>query len=139
MRDTLLPRWTEIGAKVADLAEEFPEAHFDARPIDGSRTVAEHLRHVAFWNEWLREHMKGGSPDGSANEIPAERLATKREIVRALRASFDGVRDDLERNGASLEPAKAASLVSFIGYASEHYGQIVMHYRLHGLVPPASR
>jgi hypothetical protein len=30
-------------------------------------------------------------------------------------------------------------VLSYLGHASEHYGQLVIYYRLNGLVPPASR
>jgi hypothetical protein len=37
-------------------------------------------------------------------------------------------------------PPNAAELwMSFISHSSEHYGQLVVYYRLNGIVPPASR
>ena len=49
------------------------------------------------------------------------------------------MRDVVAKGTDGLHPERADDVVSFIGHASEHYGQVVMHFRLHGLVPPASR
>ena len=117
-RDVLLKHWTEIGEKVVKMAEEFPEEKYEYRPVPGVRTFADNLRHVAFWK--------------------AE-YATKAAIVKALKSSLDEA-TALLKNGPAAPSAKLTDLwTAFIEHSGEHYGQLVVYFRLNGIVPPASR
>jgi len=138
-REMLAARWKEIGDKVIALAEEFPADHYDAHPADGTRSFAEQLRHVAFWNQYLRASLRGESPDGSANEIPRAAHATKGKIVSALRESFEAVGADIAGNGVANDLQKVDTVVSYLGHNAEHYGALTVYFRLNGRVPPASR
>jgi uncharacterized damage-inducible protein DinB len=138
-RDVLLASWTGIGDKVVRLAEEFPENKYDFKPADGVRTFADTLRHVAFWNQFVAKAARGEKPDGTQNELPKAQYATKAAIVAALKASLADATAELKKFPASPEPKGVGLVVSFVGHSSEHYGQLVVYYRLNGLVPPASR
>jgi uncharacterized damage-inducible protein DinB len=135
----LAARWREIGDKVVALAEAFPEDRYEMHPVDGARSFAEQLRHVAFWNQYLRGTLHGEQPDGSANTLPREAHATKAQVVRAVRESFDVIGGDIDANGVVNDPAKLDAVVSYIGHNAEHYGQLAVYLRLCGIVPPASR
>ncbi|HYD53323.1 MAG TPA: DinB family protein [Gemmatimonadaceae bacterium] len=137
-RDALTARWTDIGEKLVALAESFPEERFDFRPTAETRSFAEQLRHVAFWNAYAHDSLRGRPTDGEANELPADRYATKPAIVSALRSSVDDVATTLAAPGRALQDGDHETVVSFIEHNGEHYGQLVMYYRLNGLVPPAS-
>lgn len=139
MREMLLGRWSELGDKIVAMAEEFPEDRYDAVPTPGIRSFADQLRHVAFWNEYVEQSLRGATPDGAANELAREAFASKARVLAALRQSFDGVKSAFAHNGSGTAPAAVDQLVSFIEHNGEHYGQLVMYYRLNGLVPPASR
>jgi hypothetical protein len=54
MRDVLVTRWSEIGDKMVKLAEEFPDEHFDTRPVPEVRSFGDQIRHVAFWNRYVQ-------------------------------------------------------------------------------------
>ena len=138
MRDMLAARWAEIGDKVVQLAEAVPERAYDRRPVAGVRSFAEQLRHVAFWNLYARDTLRGGSPDGEANELPPDVYATKARIVDALRDSFADVGAEIARRDADLGPTDLETVVSYLGHAAEHYGQLAVYARLAGVVPPAS-
>lgn len=138
MREALVASWTDVGDRIVTLAEEFPAENYDYRPAAGVRSFAEQLRHVAFWNDHTAASLRGESPDGSANELPARKYATRAAIVKALRKSFDEVRE-LASNGAAKKADAAQSLVAMIEHNGEHYGQLVVYYRLNGIVPPSSR
>lgn len=133
--EILLARWTDILDRIHAVAGEFPADKYDYQPTPEVRSFADQLRHVAFWSEHLAATMRGEKPDGSANALPAEKYPTKERIVRALHDTDGHVRAALGRDGAS----SADAVVSFIEHHGEHYGQLVMYYRLNGLVPPASR
>jgi len=138
-RDVLLTGWTEIGEKVVKMAEEFPENKYDFKPTDGVRTFADVLRHVAFWNQWVTKTARGEKPDGKPNELPKAQYGTKAAIVSALKASVADGAAELKKASASPDPKSTGLWMSFISHNSEHYGQLVVYYRLNGVVPPASR
>ena len=132
--DVLAARWAETADKLGQLADEFPAERYDFSPTPEVRTFAGQARHVAFWNQYLAATLRGESPDGSANELPAAELADKPQIVQALRDSFAAV-----AQAAARSVDGAGDVIAYIGHNSEHYGQMVIYYRLNGLVPPASR
>jgi uncharacterized damage-inducible protein DinB len=138
-RDVLIARWTEIGDKVVGLAAEFPEERYDFAPAAGVRSFGDQLRHVAFWNAYVGKTLRREEADGAANELPRESFPSKESVVGALRGSFDEVSAALAAGKAAPESADLDSLVSFIQHGGEHYGQLVVYYRLNGLVPPVSR
>lgn len=138
-KDVLIARWSEIGDKVVALAEEFPAERYDFTPVEGVRTFGDQLRHVAFWNAYVGKTLRREEADGAANELPREEFASKDAVVRALRGSFDEVGEALAGGKAAPDATDLDSLVSFIQHGGEHYGQLVVYYRLAGLVPPASR
>ncbi len=138
-RDVLLAGWNEIGEKVVKLAEEFPEAKYEYKPVDTVRSFADVLRHVAFWNEYVAKAARGEKPDGKQNELPKAQYATKAAIVAVLKSSLAAAAAELKKAPAAPEPRATSLWSSFTSHTSEHYGQLVVYYRLNGLVPPASR
>lgn len=139
MREVLIARWSEVGDKLLKLAEEFPENKYAFRPADGTRSFADQLRHVAFWNQYAEKALRHEGPDGEANELPEAKYPTRAEIVAVLRQSLDGVKAEAARHRAAPDAAELGTLEAFIEHNCEHYGQLVVYYRLNGLVPPASR
>ncbi|MCU1384544.1 MAG: DinB-like domain protein [Acidobacteria bacterium] len=138
-RDVLLAQWTEVGDKVVKLAEEFPEDKYEFRPVAGVRSFADQLRHVAFWNGYVAKSARGEKADGKQNELPKADYPTKAAIVAALKSSLAEA-TALLKNGPETPTTKLTNLwVSFTEHAGEHYGQMVVYYRLNGIVPPASR
>ena len=138
-RDVLLKQWTDIGEKVVQLAEQFPEDKYEFRPVAGVRTFGDQLRHVAFWNDFVAKNARGEKADGKLNELPKAQYATKAAVVKALKDSLADATAQL-KNGPAAPSAKLTDLwVSFTEHSGEHYGQMVVYYRLNGIVPPASR
>jgi hypothetical protein len=108
-------------------------------PPKGTRTFAEQLSHVAFWNEYCRDALEGKSPDGSANALPPDRYHNKQELVKHLRDGFAGVASAMASPRASANEKDLEQAEAFIEHGCEHYGQLVVYCRLQGVVPPASR
>ena len=139
VRDVLLKQWSDIGEKVVKMAEEFPEDKYEFKPVAVVRSFGDQLRHVAFWNGFVAKSARGEKPDGKPNELPKTQYATKAAVVKALKDSLADATAQL-KNGAATPSAKLIDLwVSFTEHSGEHYGQMVVYYRLNGLVPPASR
>jgi uncharacterized damage-inducible protein DinB len=139
MRDILITRWAEIGDKIVKLAEEFPEAQYDARPVPEVRSFADQLRHVAFWNRYVQKTLRREEADGQANELPRATYPTKAKVVKALRSSFDDVAREFGAMNGKASSTDADTMVSFIEHSGEHYGQLVMYARINGVIPPASQ
>jgi hypothetical protein len=139
MRQMLLAGWTEIGEKVVKMAEEFPADKYDFRPVDGVRTFADQMRHVAFWHQFVAKTSRGEPIDAAINELSAKDYPDKASIVAVLRRSFAAATAELTGGPADLLPRKAALWVTFTEHTGEHYGQLVVYFRLNGIVPPASR
>ncbi|HEU4584737.1 MAG TPA: DinB family protein [Gemmatimonadaceae bacterium] len=142
MSNVLETRWSDIGDKLVALAESVPEESYGCRPVPEIRTFAEQLRHVAYWNDYLRDTLRGDEADGAANEISPADYPGKREILPALRESFEGVRAELAKgngkSGAGAADKRLDQVVSYIDHVAEHYGQLVVYARLSGVIPPAS-
>jgi uncharacterized damage-inducible protein DinB len=139
VRDVFVSGWHEVGEKLVKMAEEFPEDKFEYKPADGVRTFADVLRHVAFWNQWVAKTARGEKPDGKPNELPKAEFGTKAKVVAALKSSLADAAAELKKQPASPGPREAGLWTSFISHSSEHYGQLVVYFRMNGLVPPASR
>jgi hypothetical protein len=142
-KETLAPalilQWEQIGNKVVRLAEEFPENKYDFKPSDDVRTFADVLRHVAFWNHHTAQSARGEEADGSLNELPAKKYSSKAQIIAVLRRSLNEATTALKEREEELSRETAEMVLAFIGHSSEHYGQLVVYYRLNGIVPPESR
>lgn len=139
MHAYLTTRWNAIGQKLTELAAEVPAEHYDARPAAGTRTFAEQLRHVAYWNDYCRDALEGKSPDGSANTYDEAQFHDKDAVLRLLREGLNGVSAALARASATGDGQYLEQVEAFIEHNCEHYGQLVVYARLHGVVPPASQ
>jgi len=135
----LIGRWEQVGQKLAALAEEIPDSKFNYRPVDGTRSFAGVLRHVAFWNRYVADAARGRKGDATANELPRDGYSNKTRIVDALKGSAADAADALKGNTSGLSPEIAEMVVTFVEHNSEHYGQLVVYARLNQIVPPASR
>jgi len=137
--EKLCARWSDVGDKIVTMANDFPADRFDVKPTPDVRSLADQLRHIAFWNQYVQHTLQGVPDDGQANELARSAFPTKAKIVAALRQSFAAVLTELSRMNGALDVAKLDTIVSFIQHNGEHYGQLVMYYRLNGMVPPSSR
>ena len=134
----LIGHWEQVCRKLEALAHEFPAGKFEDKPADGVRSVAELLRHVAFWNNYVAAKAGGERANDRANELPKEKFSTKSEILSALKRSAATATAALKAN-PSFNSDVSDMVISFIEHNCEHYGQLAVYTRLHGIVPPASR
>ena len=135
----LIERWEQVCRKLEGLAEAIPGDKFDYRPVETTRSVAEVLRHVSFWNQYVTDRIRGKTADDSRNEIPKDKFRTKAQIMSALQSSAAEASKALREKSAGLSEDTAEMLITFIEHNSEHYGQLAVYARLNGIVPPVSR
>jgi uncharacterized damage-inducible protein DinB len=146
----ILGQWNGIARKLIAMAEDFPEDKYDYKPTPAQRTFAEQLLHAAGTTYYFTNLANGQKPP--AEEDPKrENFKSKREIVAfvkkcfedgaaAIKARGDKGMDDWVADPDSKQEMQVASLANgFIEHLGEHYGQLVVYYRLSGLVPPESR
>jgi uncharacterized damage-inducible protein DinB len=146
----LLDTWNDVGRKLIAMAEDFPEDKYDFKPTPAQRTFAEQLLHAANANYFFTNLAMGQKPP--AEEDPKrEQYKTKADVVAFVKKAFaDGAaaiksKGDKGMNDLIVDPfAHQQTRVydaayGFIEHSGEHYGQLVVYYRVAGLVPPESR
>jgi hypothetical protein len=146
----VLGQWNEIAGKLITMAEDFPEVKYDFKPTPAQRTFAEQLLHAAGTTYYFTNLANGQKPP--AEEDPKRTdFQSKAEIVAFVRKCFSdgaaaiqsrgdkGMGDWVEDPGSKHKMQLAALAYGFAEHLGEHYGQLVVYYRLNGLVPPESR
>jgi uncharacterized damage-inducible protein DinB len=146
----VLDSWNDIGRKLIAMAEDFPEDKYNFKATPAERTFAENLLHVAGVNYYFTYALTGSN--AKADENPkAENYKTRAELVAFVKKSFaDGAaaikaKGDRGMNDLIVDPFAHQQVrvidwaYGFIEHSGEHYGQLVVYYRLSGLVPPESR
>jgi uncharacterized damage-inducible protein DinB len=135
----LMERWEQATGKMEALAAELPEDRWEWRPCADMRTCGEVLRHVAFWNQYAADSLRGKEANDSLNELPAADYPTKARVLEAVRRSASEVSAALGERHAGDHLKTAELILPFLEHASEHYGQLAVYARLLNMVPPASR
>ena len=79
----LIGRWEQAGRKLTALGQEFPAEKYESTLVKGTRTVADVLRHVAFWNQYVADSARGKKADDTANELPKAEYSGKTRIIDA--------------------------------------------------------
>ena len=148
--DELLAAWNYVGRKLITMAEDFPEDKYDFKPAPQSRTFAAQLLHVAGTNYAYVNALSGKKMGPEDNDPSRSVYKTKADVAAVLKKSFaDGAAlikahsDQLTRIITDPDSGRPSSeLISWLNdceHSGEHYGQLVVYYRLNGLVPPESR
>jgi len=129
-----------VNNHVLEMAEDFPETKYNFKPTAEVRSFAEVLVHVMSGNAFGARAGKSKDINWKDwSELDAKAFKSKAEIVAALKKSIDDANATLkatpdDRFKETLEP-----WLSIVEHAAEHYGQLVVYYRVNGMVPPASR
>jgi uncharacterized damage-inducible protein DinB len=145
----VLDSWNEIGRKLTAMAEDFPEDKYDFKPTPAQRSFAEQLLHAAgscyyFTNPAMG--LKTPAPE----DPKREQYKSKADVVAFVKKAFaDGAAAIQSRGDKGMMteviyyPQQKSRIIDIaygiIEHSGEHYGQLVVYYRLSGLVPPESR
>ena len=143
-------------------AEEIPEDKYGYRPAEGTRTVAETLRHIAVTTAWpIRAHGQRLTElkfemfqEVMASAAAAEaKLQTKADILKALHdngeefaAFVEGLSDDVLAETVSFPPqanmppkTRFEMLLSTKEHEMHHRGQLMLVQRMLGITPHLTR
>jgi uncharacterized damage-inducible protein DinB len=144
--------WNQTGKRLVDMAEDFPEDKYSFKAQKDERTFGENLVHVADEDYRLLSAIKG-APMGPAGgkQLSFDDFKTKEAVVKLIKQVVADGAALLEQQGnAGLSREVKYPYGNFMVHAStawldaiehsaEHYGQLVVYYRVAGMVPPASR
>ena len=142
----VLDAWNGVGDKLIEIAQDFPEEKYDFRPTPEVRTFAEVLIHLV-GTSYIFTDTAQGKPL-RPHDLKRKDYRTKASIVAALKVAY--------RDGTDVIKAKGDQGMSQIVYrdfgnqmvhvydvgyssamhASKHYGQLVVYFRVNGIVPP---
>ena len=145
----VLDSWNEIGRKLTAMAEDFPEDKYDFKPTPAQRSFAEQLLHAAGSCYYFTNPVMGRMPP-AAEDPKRDQYKSKADIVAFVKKSFADGATAIQSKGekglmteVDYYPQQKARVMDIaygiIEHSGEHYGQLVVYYRLAGLVPPESR
>jgi hypothetical protein len=132
------------------MAEDFPEDKYDFKPTPAVRTFAEQLLHVTSSMYYFTDPATGQKPR-YGEDPKRDGLKSKAEIVAfakkcvedgaaVIKSKGDKGMSELITDPESKQQEQISDLAySLTEHSGEHYGQLVVYYRVAGLVPPESR
>jgi uncharacterized damage-inducible protein DinB len=148
--ESLLGSWNDIVRKLITMAQDFPEDKYDFKPNPAQRSFAEQLLHAAGANYFFTNPAKGQKMP--AQEDPKRnQYKTKAEVVAFVQKSFadgaaaiqtkgdKGMTDEITDPDSNQKVRVLDMAYGLVEHSAEHYGQLVVYYRVAGLVPPESR
>jgi uncharacterized damage-inducible protein DinB len=145
----LVEAWNDIGRKLIAMAEDFPEDKYDFKPNPTQRSFAEQLLHAAEGTYFFINPVKGLKPP--EGDLKRSDYKTKAAVVDYVRKSFadgaaliqakgdSGLKELFVPPFSDRQATIAEGAWTLIEHSGEHYGQLVVYYRVAGMVPPESR
>ena len=145
----VLEAWNDIGRKLIAMAEDIPEDKYDYKPHPDSRTFVANLLHASasmyyFTDPVLGQKVRYG------DDPKRDELKTRAQIVAFVKKAVQDGADVIKNKGdkgmseSVFAGGPRKSRIDELAYgliehSGEHYGQLVVYYRVNGLVPPESR
>jgi uncharacterized damage-inducible protein DinB len=148
----LLNEWYYVFGKVIAMARDFPQDKYDFKAQKDERTFGQNLIHIASAEYEMMSAITGTSmwPFGNEDSLK-KKYTSKEDIVKFLiQAADDGVKLIKEQGDSGLTKEvkypwgnsmiHASTLWYFmLEHTGEHFGQLVVYYRINGMIPPESR
>jgi DinB superfamily len=145
----VLESWNDIGRKLIAIAEDMPEDKYDYKPHADSRTFVGNLLHASA-SMYFFTDTAAGKKARYGDDPKRDELKTKAQVVAFVKKCVQDGADLIKAKGdkglneevADGGPTKIRLYdlaYGLIEHSGEHYGQLVVYYRINGLVPPESR
>jgi hypothetical protein len=143
-------QWNEIGRKLVAIAEDLPENKYDYKPHPDSRSFVAQLLHASasmyyFTDVAQKQKVRyGDDPKRDELKTKAQVVAFVKKCVEdganVIKAKGDAGMAAIIQYPESKEQHRLSDLAyDMIEHSGEHYGQLVVYYRINGMVPPESR
>jgi uncharacterized damage-inducible protein DinB len=137
--EATLANWNDIGNRLIAMAEDFSAEKYTFRANADVRTFQKVLLHVAASNYSLINAVRGKKLGNEENDPSVEAFKTKADVVAFLKKSVADGADTIQQAGDAGVLDRIGDWMGMIEHSGEHYGQLVVYYRLNGIVPPESR
>ncbi|MBI4892366.1 MAG: DinB family protein [Acidobacteria bacterium] len=133
-----------IRQNIMEAAEKAPLSVYSYKPADGVMTFHQQLAHIADANYSICAPLKNN--EANPNQGPTEEKAAGKDVIPALKASFDycdaalatltdaGLAGTIKR-GTSERPA-AYYAFHLLDHIALHYGNLITYMRANNIVPP---
>jgi hypothetical protein len=129
-----------VNKRLLDMAKDFPEDKYSFRPSPEVRSFGEVILHAMAGNTYATKVARGVTDaNWDKEEVDPKNFGGKAEIVAAFQKSVDEANAEVAKIPAEQWNKTLAPWLSVIEHSGEHYGQLVVYYRLNKMVPPASR
>jgi hypothetical protein len=128
---------TSINKQILDMAEDFPAEKYGFRATPEVRSFGEVIVHAMSGTVYAAKAGRGENVQWT--EIDPKGFKDKAAIVDALKKAVADCDASLKATPATRFAASPQPWLSVIEHTGEHYGQLVVYYRLNKMVPPASR
>ena len=128
-----------VNQRVLEMAKDFPAARYDFRPTKEVRSFGDVILHVMAGNTYAAKVARGEDANWDKEEVDPKAYKGKDQILAAFQKSVGDVTAAVQKLPPDQFNKTLAPYLSVIEHAGEHYGQLVVYYRLNGMVPPASR
>src|SRR5215469_4565973 len=138
----VLENWNDIGRKLIAIAEDLPEDKYDYKPNPDSRTFVAQLLHVSASMYFFTDTAQGKKAR-FGDDPKRDELKTKAQIVAfvkncvkdgadLIKAKGDkGLQEQVE-DGGPTKTRLYDLAYGLIEHSGEHYGQLVVYYRING-------
>jgi DinB superfamily len=149
LSENVLDSWNDIGRKLIAMAEDFPEDKYGYKPHPDSRTFVTNILHASASMYYFTDIAQEKKPRYGDDPNPAD-YKTKAQVVAFVKQCVQDGADLIKSKGEKgmeevvpLSRGRQAHIYQLaygiIEHSGEHYGQLVVYYRVNGLVPPESR
>jgi uncharacterized damage-inducible protein DinB len=139
-----------IRRNLAEAASAMPAADYAFRPTPQVRSFAELVGHVVNANFYFCAQARGEKPNFGGTDYG--KVSDKAALVKGLSealaycdAAYDGTTDanagqavTVQGRGGGTPTTRALVLAFNTTHNNEHYGNVVVHLRLKGVVPPST-
>jgi len=130
-------RFNDVNRRVLEMAKDFPEAKYKFKATPEVRSFGEVVLHILAGNAYAAKRGRGENVQW--DEVDPKQYTTKAQIVELLEKSINDSSATLKGLPPSRFTESLAPWLAVIVHNEEHYGQLVVYYRINGLVPPESR
>jgi hypothetical protein len=130
----------DVNRRLLDMAKDFPEDRYSFRPNPEVRSFGEVILHAMAGNTYaakVARNVPGVTWD--KEEVDPKEFHGKGPIVAAFEKSVKDASEAVQSLPADHFSKTLSPWLSVIEHSGEHYGQLVVYYRLNGMVPPESR
>lgn len=144
----VLEQWNDIGRKLIAMAEDFPVDKYDYKPHPDSRSFVQMLLHVSASMYYFTDTAQGKKAR-YGDDPKRDELQTREQVVAFVKKCVQDGADLIKEKGdkgmatevdAGGQMMRLSDLAyALIEHSGEHYGALVVYYRINGMVPPESR